>query len=86
MAAETKKATADLSAKMRTQKLRTAIAAAVFAVMAAGLILGVSTGTMSGFGWESISALCPLGVVPQHADHPSAGVPAHPSEAPQAGR
>lgn len=63
MAAETKKATADLSAKMRTQKLRTAIAAAVFAVMAAGLILGVSTGTMSGFGWESISALCPLGAV-----------------------
>ncbi|WP_305299523.1 4Fe-4S binding protein [Parvibacter caecicola] len=63
MAAETKKATADLSAKMRTQKLRTAIAPAVFAVMAAGLILGVSTGTMSGFGWESISALCPLGAV-----------------------
>ena len=63
MAAETKKATADLSAKLRTQKLRTAIAAVVFAVMAAGLILGVSTGTMSGFGWESISALCPLGAV-----------------------
>lgn len=63
MAAETKKATADLSAKLRTQKLRTAIAAAVFVVMAAGLILGVSTGTMSGFGWESISALCPLGAV-----------------------
>ena len=63
MAAETKKATADLSAKLRTQKLRTAVAAAVFAVMAAGLILGVSTGTMSGFGWESISALCPLGAV-----------------------
>lgn len=63
MAAETKKATADLSVKLRTQKLRTAIAAAVFAVMAAGLILGVSTGTMSGFGWESISALCPLGAV-----------------------
>ena len=54
MAAETKKATADLSAKLRTQKLRTAVAAAVFAVMAAGHILGVSTGTMSGFGWESI--------------------------------
>ncbi len=63
MAAETKKVAQDLSAKLRTQKLRTAIAAIVFVVMAAGLILGVSTGTMSGFGWESISALCPLGAV-----------------------
>lgn len=63
MATETKKVAQDLSAKLRTQKLRTAIAAIVFVVMAAGLILGVSTGTMSGFGWESISALCPLGAV-----------------------
>lgn len=63
MATENKKAAWDLSAKLRTQKLRTAVAAVVFVVMAAGLILGVSTGTMSGFGWESISALCPLGAV-----------------------
>lgn len=63
MAAEAKKTTGDLSEKLRTQKLRTTIAAVVFVVMAAGLILGVSTGTMSGFGWESISALCPLGAL-----------------------
>ncbi len=63
MAAEAKKTTGDLSEKLRTQNLRTTIAAVVFVVMAAGLILGVSTGTMSGFGWESISALCPLGAL-----------------------
>ena len=48
---------------MKTKNLRTIIAAAVFAVMAGGLIAGVSTGTLSGFGWDTIAALCPLGAL-----------------------
>ena len=48
---------------MKTKNLRTVIAAAVFAVMAGGLIAGVSTGTLSGFGWDTIAALCPLGAL-----------------------
>jgi len=31
--------------------------------MAGGLIAGVSTGTLSGFGWDTIAALCPLGAL-----------------------
>ena len=31
--------------------------------MAAGLIAGVSMGTMSGFGWDTFSMLCPLGAL-----------------------
>ena len=48
---------------MKTKNLRTAIAAAVFGVMAIGLMAGVSTGTLSGFGWDTIAALCPLGAL-----------------------
>ena len=48
---------------MKTKNLRTAIAAAVFGVMAIGLVVGVSTGTLSGFGWDTIAALCPLGAL-----------------------
>ena len=48
---------------MKTKNQRTIIAAAVFAVMAGGLIAGVSTGTLSGFGWDTIAALCPLGAL-----------------------
>ncbi len=48
---------------MKTKTLRTIIAAAVFIVMAAGLLTGVATGTLSGFGWDTISLLCPLGAL-----------------------
>ena len=48
---------------MKTQNLRTLIAAAVFGVMTIGLVAGVSTGTLSGFGWDTIAALCPLGAL-----------------------
>ncbi len=48
---------------MKTKNLRVLIAAAVFVVMALGLILGVSTGTLSGFGWDTFSLLCPLGAL-----------------------
>lgn len=48
---------------MNSNKLRTVVAAAVFAVLSLGLIAGVSMGTLSGFGWETFSALCPLGAL-----------------------
>lgn len=48
---------------MNSKKLRTIVAAAVFAVLSIGLIAGVSMGTLSGFGWETFSALCPLGAL-----------------------
>lgn len=48
---------------MKTKNLRTAIAVAAFAVLSIGLAAGIGFGTMSGFGWETISALCPLGAL-----------------------
>ena len=50
-------------AKLKTRTIRTAVGAVVFVGLAAGLIAGVSTGTMSGFGWDTISMLCPLGAL-----------------------
>lgn len=49
--------------KMNTKTLRTTIAAVVFVFLAAGLILGTSFGTLSGFGWDTVSVLCPLGAL-----------------------
>lgn len=46
---------------MKPSKIRTIVAAIAFTVLALGLILGIQTGTLSGFGWDTISALCPLG-------------------------
>lgn len=46
---------------MKASKIRTIVAAVVFAVLCIGLIVGVNLGTLSGFGWGTISALCPLG-------------------------
>lgn len=48
---------------MKLSKIRTIVAAVVFAVLSIGLVAGVSMGTLSGFGWETISALCPLGAL-----------------------
>ena len=48
---------------MNSNKLRTIVAAAIFVVLSVGLIAGVSMGTLSGFGWETFSALCPLGAL-----------------------
>lgn len=48
---------------MKVSKLRTIVAAVVFVVLSLGLITGMSMGTLSGFGWETISALCPLGAL-----------------------
>lgn len=48
---------------MNSNKLRTIVAAVVFAVLCIGLITGVSMGTLSGFGWDTFSALCPLGAL-----------------------
>ena len=36
---------------------------AIVVVLSVGLIAGVSMGTLSGFGWETFSALCPLGAL-----------------------
>ncbi len=55
-----------LAAKLKTRRLRTAVGAVVFVGMAAGLVAGVSMGTMSGFGWDTFSMLC-LGR-PRHHD------------------
>ena len=46
---------------MKSTKIRTIVAAAVFTVMALGLVIGVEVGTLSGFGFDAISMLCPLG-------------------------
>ena len=43
--------------------IRTAVAAIIFVMLVTGLFAGLTTGTLSGFGWESFSALCPLGAV-----------------------
>ena len=48
---------------MKSTKLRTAIAAAIFVVLCVGLIAGVQMGTLSGFGWGAVAALCPLGAL-----------------------
>ncbi len=46
---------------MKLSNIRTIIASVIFVVLAIGLIAGVGMGTLSGFGWDTISALCPLG-------------------------
>lgn len=48
---------------MKFSKLRTAVAAVIFAVLAICLVIGVNVGTLSGFGWDTFSALCPLGAL-----------------------
>lgn len=48
---------------MKSNKLRTITAAVVFVVLCIGLVAGISTGTLSGFGWDTISMLCPLGAL-----------------------
>lgn len=48
---------------MKSTKLRTIVAAATFVVLSAGLVAGVGFGTLSGFGWDTISLLCPLGAL-----------------------
>lgn len=45
------------------RKLPTVIAAAVFVVLALSLVLGVCLGTVSGVGWDTFSAICPLGAL-----------------------
>lgn len=61
--AKTKNSANALAAKLKTRRLRTVVGAVVFVGMAAGLIAGVSMGTMSGFGWDMFSMLCPLGAL-----------------------
>lgn len=48
---------------MKSDKLRLITAGAVLAVVAAGLIAGANVGTLSGFGWDSIALLCPVGAL-----------------------
>ena len=69
LTASTAEATAKKSAakgndaKLKTRKLRTAVGAVGFVGLTAGLIAGVSTGPLSGFGWDTFSLLCPLGAL-----------------------
>lgn len=48
---------------MKASKLRTVVAAVVFVVLSVGLVAGVGLGTLSGFGWDTIAMLCPLGAL-----------------------
>lgn len=48
---------------MNSSKLRIIIPVVVFIILCAGLIAGIGFGTLSGFGWDTISALCPLGAI-----------------------
>lgn len=48
---------------MKLNKLSKIVPAVIFVVLAVGLIAGISFGTLSGFGWGEISALCPLGAI-----------------------
>jgi ferredoxin-type protein NapH len=45
----------------RFKSFRTALMAVIFVGLCAGLILGLTTGTLCGFGWDTFSLLCPLG-------------------------
>ncbi len=47
--------------KKENKNLHTIVASVVFVILAIGLIGGLSTGTLSGFGYDVVSALCPLG-------------------------
>ena len=46
---------------MKLSKIRTSVAAVVFCFLAICLVAGINMGTLSGFGWDAFSALCPLG-------------------------
>lgn len=48
---------------MKSDKLRLITAGAMVVVVAAGLIAGANVGTFSGFGWDSIALLCPVGAL-----------------------
>lgn len=48
---------------MKSTHLRVLVAAGVFTILAIGLIAKVGFGTVSAYGWEGISILCPLGAV-----------------------
>lgn len=48
---------------MKSKNLRTLTAAAVFVLLCIGLIANIGMGTLSGFGWDTISMLCPLGAI-----------------------
>ena len=50
---------------MKSTKLRTAIAAAIFVILCVGLIAGIQLGTLSGFGWGTVAALCRWGRSPR---------------------
>lgn len=48
---------------MRFEKIRIVVAAIVFLALSACILFGVPIGTLCGFGWEGVSALCPVGAV-----------------------
>lgn len=48
---------------MRSDKLRLITAGAILAVTIGGLIAGANVGTLSGFGFDSIALLCPVGAL-----------------------
>ncbi len=48
---------------MKASKIRTLVAAVIFVVLCIGLIAQIGFGTLSGFGWDDLVTLCPLGAI-----------------------
>ena len=48
---------------MKSDKLRLITAGAILIVVAVGLVVGANVGTLSGFGFDSIALLCPVGAL-----------------------
>ncbi|WP_302964389.1 4Fe-4S binding protein [uncultured Adlercreutzia sp.] len=48
---------------MKSDKLRLIAAGAILIVVAVGLVVGANVGTLSGFGFDSIALLCPVGAL-----------------------
>lgn len=48
---------------MKSDKLRLITAGAILVVVAVGLVAGANVGTLSGFGFDSIALLCPVGAL-----------------------
>lgn len=48
---------------MKSDKLRLITAGAILVVVAVGLVVGANVGTLSGFGFDSIALLCPVGAL-----------------------
>lgn len=49
--------------KINTKTIRIIIIALLFVLFSVGLIFHIQAGTLSGYGWDAISVLCPMGAL-----------------------